>query len=102
MFNCKLGSLPIQYLGVPISDRSLSIDDLRGVMQKMGKRLEPWKGKNMSSAGRLILTNSCLTSVPMYTMGFYLLKNGLHKEMDKLRAQFFLARSRSTIQVPYG
>ncbi|WVZ90615.1 hypothetical protein U9M48_036900 [Paspalum notatum var. saurae] len=42
----------------------------------MRKRLDPWKGKHLSSGGRLVLTNSCLSSLHMYMMGFYLLTGG--------------------------
>jgi len=55
----------------------------------MKKKLDPWKGKHLSSRGRLILTNSSLTSLPMYMMGFYLLPKGIHDEMDKYRSNFF-------------
>lgn len=39
--------------------------------------------------GRLILTNSCLSSAPAYIMGSYLLNEGHHKELDSIRGRFF-------------
>lgn len=51
MFNCKVGSLPMVYLGIPISDMHLGIKALSGVVAKTRKRLQPWKGKHMSSGG---------------------------------------------------
>ena len=56
--------------------------------QKMLKRLDPWKGKYLTSGGRQILTNSCLSSIPMYCMGFYWLQDGVHKKLDNIRANF--------------
>jgi hypothetical protein len=32
MFNCKVGSLPMVYLGIPISDMHLGIKALSGVV----------------------------------------------------------------------
>lgn len=65
----------------------------QGIPNKMLKRLDPWKGKCMTSGGKLILSNSCLTSLPMYVMGFYLLPyllpKGMHKKMDAIRGKFF-------------
>jgi hypothetical protein len=55
----------------------------------MRKRLDPWKGKHLSSGGRLILTNSCLSSLPMYCMGFYLLPEEFHYKMNSIRSNFF-------------
>lgn len=55
MLNCNLGDLPLTYLGIPISDQHLGITAFIWLPNKMNKRLDPWKGKHMSSGGRLIL-----------------------------------------------
>jgi len=39
--------------------------------------------------GRSILINSSLTSIPIYTMGFYSLYEGNHQRMDSSRGKFF-------------
>lgn len=89
MLNYRLGDLPIKYLGIPISDRVSGIGAFQGILNKMIKRLDPWKGKHMTSGGKLILTNTCLSSLPMYVMGFYFLPKGLHSKMDTVRSRFF-------------
>jgi hypothetical protein len=63
MLNCTLGSLPLKYLGIPISDGHLNSSEFSSIFEKMEKRLDPWKGKHLSSRGRLILTNFCLSSI---------------------------------------
>lgn len=88
MLNCTLGALPMIYLGIPISDKHLNMGAFNPMVQKMLKRLDPWKGKFLSSGGRQILTNSCLSSIPLYCMGFYLLKDGVHDKIDSIRAKF--------------
>ena len=88
MLNCVLGNLPLNYLGIPISDRLLNIEAFSPIMLKMSKRLDPWKGKNITSGGWQILTNSCLSSIPLYCMGFYGLQDGVHKKMDGVRSKF--------------
>jgi hypothetical protein len=52
------------------------------VNDKMSKRTDPWQGKVLSS--KLILVNSCLTSIPTYIMGFYRLTDDQHREMTLL------------------
>jgi hypothetical protein len=89
MLNCKPGALPMRYLGFPISDKKLKMEVFRGTVEKMRKKLQPWKGKNLSSGGRLILTNSSLSSMPTYLMGMYLLHEGIHVQMDAVRSKFF-------------
>jgi hypothetical protein len=87
--NRKLGRFPMVYLGIPIHTRKLRKQDLQCINSKMGKRTDPWQGRLMSSGGRLILVNSCLSSIPTYIMGFYHLTDGQHEELDSIRIRFF-------------
>ena len=48
--NCKVGHLPMTYLGFPISAKNLGLAAL-GVVEKMRKKLLPWKRKHLSSGG---------------------------------------------------
>jgi len=89
MLNCKTGSLPLKYLGFPISDKKLPVKVFDSVVNKLKSKLQPWKGKHLSYGGRLILTNSSLSSIPIYTMGLYLLPEGIHHQMDTVRSRFF-------------
>ena len=43
----------------------------------------------MSSAARLILTNSSLSSLPLFTMEMFLLADGVHAKLDTPRSRFF-------------
>ena len=79
----------MRYLGVPISDSRIGISGFGGLKQKMAKRPDPWRGKHLSSGGKLVLTISCLSSLPIFMMGFYLLPKSVHKWMDSLRGKFF-------------
>lgn len=90
MLNCELGSLPMKYLGIPIIDsQKLRMAAFNPIVLKMMNRLDPWKGKYNSSGGNLVLTNTCLSSLPIYMMGFYLFYDGTHKQMDSIRSDFF-------------
>lgn len=89
MLNCRLGTLPPKYLGIPISDRHLDIAAFEDIYNKMRKRLDPWEGQNLTSGGRLTLTNTCLSSLPMYIMGFYHIPGGGHDKMDSIRTNLF-------------
>jgi mannosylglycoprotein endo-beta-mannosidase len=87
--NCKQGSFPFTYLGFPIADRQLSISDWEGLVGKVGHRVDPWQGRFMSSAARLTLINSSLSSLTLYAMGLFLLADGIHASFDKILARFF-------------
>jgi hypothetical protein len=65
------------------------LDALSEIPKKIAKRIPPWKGKHSSSGGRMILTNTCLSSLPTYAMGFYLLPARTHGKMDSVRSKFY-------------
>jgi hypothetical protein len=79
----------MRYLGIKLHDSKLGMDAFAEVVEKVAKRAPPWKGKNTSLGGRLILSNNCLASLPIYNMGFYFLPKGTHRKMDTIRARFF-------------
>jgi len=91
IFGCKVGSFPITYLGLPVSDCKLSKEQLSFVGDKIKRRLELWKGDTLSSGGKAVLIESCLSSIPMYTMGVYILYEGNYQVIDAIRSKFFLA-----------
>lgn len=66
MLNCKVGQLLMKYLRFPISDKRVGVEAFKGVVDQMRHGLQPWKGKNITSGGRLILTNTSLSSMHAY------------------------------------
>ena len=89
MLNCKMGEMPMRYLGFPISSRNVGVVGFKSIIEKMRKKLQPWKSKHLSSGGRLVLTNSSLSSMPTFMMGIFLLQDGVHKQMDSIRSNLF-------------
>jgi hypothetical protein len=89
MFGCKEGALPFRYLGIPMSYRKLSNKDWRLVEERFQKKLSSWKGKLLSSGGRLVLINSILSSLPMFMMSFFRIPKGVREKLDYYRSRFF-------------
>jgi hypothetical protein len=78
--------LDIEDLGFPMADRALTMSDWEGLI---GSGVDPWQGRFMSSAARLTLINSCLTSLTIFSMGLFLLADGTHAGFDRHLARFF-------------
>jgi hypothetical protein len=89
LFGCKEGDFPFRYLGIPMSPRKLSNGDWRLVEERFQKKLSSWKGKMLSSRGRLVLINSVLSSLPMYMMSFFRIPKGVLEKFDYYRSRFF-------------
>ena len=49
--NCKVGKLPMIYLGLPISDKHLGAKAFTAMETKMRSKLLNWKGKMLSAGG---------------------------------------------------
>ena len=89
MLGCKVGKLPIKYLGIMVDQYHLSAKDLCFVYQKVEKRLPTWQCNTVSYGGKMILVESCLSSILNYTMGIYLLQEEIHQKVDATRSSFF-------------
>jgi len=68
LFCCNIGDFPIKYLGVPLHFTKLKREDIQPVVDKMMNRIVSWKGRLLSSAGKLTLLKSCLASIPIYLL----------------------------------
>lgn len=44
MLNCKLGDLPMKYLGISVSDRHLSMGAFLPISQKNDQKIRPMEG----------------------------------------------------------
>jgi hypothetical protein len=102
LFNCNIGNLPMKYLGVMISDKHMSSSDVDYVHLKVEKKLPTWQSVGLTSGRKAVLIQSCLSSIPNYTMGIYMLQDEIHQKMDSARANLFLAWTQSQEKISYG
>ena len=56
LFNCKVGSFPIMYLGIPLRPGCLLKVDQQCMIDKIEK-ISSWSGSLISRVGRHILSN---------------------------------------------
>jgi hypothetical protein len=89
LFNCNIGSFPMKYLGVMLDKYYMSSSDFDYVYQKVEKRVPTWQSCLLSYGGKMILTESCLSSVPNYVMGVFHLKGEAHHRLETTRSNFF-------------
>ena len=74
---------------MPIRDSRILIRDLDPLVERVKAKSEPWQGRFTSKGRKTILIDSCLSSLPMYTMGLYFLPEGVHARFDKELSRFF-------------
>ena len=69
--NCKVGSIPFMYLGLPIGGNARRLSFWEQLINRFKSRLSVWKLKHLSLGGRLVLLKSVLSSLPVYALSFF-------------------------------
>ncbi|GLT88308.1 hypothetical protein SLE2022_063410 [Rubroshorea leprosula] len=88
LLNCKSGSLPCKYLGIPLGADPRKIATWKPLIDTFKRKLSSWRGRFLSFGGRITLINAVLTSLPVFIMSFYLLPKSVIGELDKIRRKF--------------
>lgn len=81
------GSLPTFYLGLPLRDKSKSIEIWDSVIEKCEKKVARWKTQYLSLGGRLTLINSVLDVLPTYMTSLFSIPPRVIKRLDNIRKE---------------
>jgi hypothetical protein len=65
-FPYSISDFPCSYLGIPLSVRKLPKAALQPLVDKVSHRLPSWKGRLSTLAGRSVLVQSVLSSIPVH------------------------------------
>jgi len=90
VLNCKVSSLPIMYLGLPVDVDSRRLHFWEPVVNHIKSHLSSWKSKYLSFSGCLVLLKSVLTSLLVYALSFFKTPLGIISSIDSLLIRFFL------------
>jgi len=71
MMNCRRGTIPFVYLGLPIGGDSRKLSFWKPVVDRIVSRLLSWNHKLLSFSGRLVLLKSVMSSLPVYFLSFF-------------------------------
>ena len=63
ILQCRVGRLPMKYLGMPLGTSFKSAAIWNPILKKMEKKLSRWKRLYLSKGGRLMLIKSTLSSL---------------------------------------
>uniref|UniRef100_A0A0A9B3W4 Reverse transcriptase domain-containing protein n=1 Tax=Arundo donax TaxID=35708 RepID=A0A0A9B3W4_ARUDO len=87
-FHCEKQDFPLNYLGLPLSLRKLTMGQLQHILDKLADKLPGWKAALMHPAGRLILVRAVLTAISIHLLIALDVPKGLIKAIDKIRRAF--------------
>ena len=87
--NCKVGSIPFVYLGMPIGGNSRRLSFREPLQNRFRSRLSGWSSKHLSFGGRLILLKFVLSSLSVYALSFFKAPAGIISSIESLFNCFF-------------
>ena len=84
----KEGKLLVRYLGVPLVTKKIGVADCKQLVDNVQKKLNDWKNKSLSYAGRAQLIASVLSSMQIYWGSVFLLPKSIIEDIEKLFKRF--------------
>ncbi|KAL0295349.1 UNVERIFIED_CONTAM: hypothetical protein Sradi_6840200 [Sesamum radiatum] len=82
------GSLPIKYLGVPLTSSRLTTTDCQPLLDKFAQRLAGWNHLTLSFAGRTQVIKSVLSSLHVYWASAFMLPKSIIQNVERKMREF--------------
>ncbi|XP_050232962.1 uncharacterized protein LOC126681467 [Mercurialis annua] len=93
ILSCKLYSLPIMYLRLPLSSKSVSLSLWELIVSNVSTQLAAWKDNLLSPGSRLILIKSVLSSLPLYYLCSFLFPHSVITTLEHFKRRFLWSGS---------
>ncbi|XP_019168955.1 PREDICTED: uncharacterized protein LOC109164864 [Ipomoea nil] len=87
------------YLGIPLLQKRVSRDMFGSILSKMRRKLASWKANSLSMAGRRVLVQSSLSTIPTYTMQSLSLPVSTCKDIDRICRNFLWGHAEDTRKI---
>ena len=88
ILGCRVGTLPMSYLGMPLGASHKSPSIWNPILEKIGQKLAGWKKLYLSKGGRLMLPKSTLSSLPTYFLSIFTIPTHVTNKIEKLQRDF--------------
>jgi len=88
LLGCRVASLPMTYLGLPLGASYKSTSLWNGVIEKLERRLAGWKRMYLLKGARLTLINSTLSNIPTYYLSLFPIPLRVANRLDKIQKDF--------------
>lgn len=96
----SVGTLPIRYLSLPLTTKSLTAQDYEPLIDKIRSRLLSYSPKMLSYTGRLQLIKSVITSITYLWSSAFILPKTCHETIENMCSVFYgLARQMIVIRL---
>ena len=95
ILGCKVGTLPMSYLNMPLGVLHSSPSIWSSILEKIERKLAEWKKLYLSKGGRLTLLKSTLFSPPTYVLSLFTIPTYVANRIEKLHRDFLWGDSKT-------
>ena len=88
ILGCRIRSLPMTYLGMPLGASYKSPTIWNPILDKIECKLAGWKKMYLSKGGRLTLLKSTLSSLPTYFLSLFTIPTHVANKIERLQRDF--------------
>ncbi|GKD11499.1 hypothetical protein Tco_1195906 [Tanacetum coccineum] len=88
VFPFEEGRLPVKYLGVPLVSSRFLNRDYKELVEKVQARIQDWKNKSLSIAGRLQLVKSVIGSMHIFWALVFMLPSRILCDLEQIMRSF--------------
>lgn len=81
---CKIGSLPMTYIGMPFGAPFQAFSIWDPIIEKMERKLSLWKHLYLSKGGILTLLKITLSSLPTYYPSLFIVPKSVADRLEKI------------------
>ncbi|GKA23674.1 RNA-directed DNA polymerase, eukaryota, reverse transcriptase zinc-binding domain protein [Tanacetum coccineum] len=87
------GKLPVKYLGVPLISKRLGIKDCKSLIDKVKAKINHWRNRFLTYAGKLQLIASLLESIQSYWCCVFLLPKTVINDINRIMKNFLWSQN---------
>ena len=100
ILQCRVGSLPMKYLGMPLGSSFKTTSIWNPILEKMEKKLSGWKRLYLSKGGKLMLLKSTLSSLPTYFLSLFTIPKAVATRLESIQRNFLWRSSEESFIYP--
>ena len=95
ILGCRVGTLPMSYLGMLLGASRNSPSIWNPILEKIERKLVGWKKLYMSKGGRLMLLKSTLSTLPTYFLLLFTISTHVDNKIEKLQRDYLWGDSKT-------
>ena len=100
ILQCRVGSLPMIYLGMPLGTSYKTASIWNPILEWMKKKLSGWKQLYLSKGGRLNLLKSTLSSLPTFYLSLFTVPKAVAMRLERIQRNFLWGSSAKCFKYP--